>query len=72
MLYHRALGRDLRKIVIAVVDNRRPAGRYQLEVPNSLARLSVLLGNRVIFASDGRQVSHSSPDTISLSANQAH
>src|SRR5689334_3398455 len=24
MLYHRALGRDLHKLVIAVVDNRRP------------------------------------------------
>ena len=24
MLYHRALGRDLHKLVIALVDNRRP------------------------------------------------
>jgi hypothetical protein len=24
MLYHRALGRDLDKLVVAVVDNRRP------------------------------------------------
>jgi len=54
-----------------VVDNQRPAGRYQLEVPNGLARLTVVLGGRVIFTSSGGQVSRSGPDTISLSTDGA-
>ena len=33
MLYHRALGRDLHKLVIAVVDNQRAIGTMAAAVP---------------------------------------
>ena len=54
-----------------VVDNRRPAGRYALEVPSALRRLTVLLGSRVIFNSDGRPLGTAGRDTISLSTERA-
>jgi anti-sigma factor RsiW len=54
-----------------VVDNRRAAGRYQLEVPNSLERLTVVVSGRVIFTSARGRVPHSGPDTISLSTDRA-
>jgi anti-sigma factor RsiW len=53
------------------VDNRRPAGRYALEVPGSLRRLTVLLGGRVIFNSDGGPLGTAGRDTISLSMERA-
>jgi anti-sigma factor RsiW len=53
------------------VDNRRPAGRYVLEVPSGLRRLTVLLGDRVVFNSDGGRLGTAGPDTISLSIEQA-
>ena len=54
-----------------VVDNRRPAGRYALEVPSGLRRLTVLLGGRVIFNSDGGRLATAGRDTISLSTERA-
>lgn len=50
-----------------VVDNRRPAGRYALEVPGDLRQLTVRLGNRVVFDSERRPLGSSGRDTISLS-----
>lgn len=50
-----------------VVDNRRPAGRYALEVPPGLRRLTVMLGGRTIYARDGSQPGVGAQDTISLS-----
>jgi anti-sigma factor RsiW len=54
-----------------LVDNRRPAGRYALEVPSRLRRLTVLLGGRVIFNADGGLLGTAGRDTISLSTDQA-
>ena len=54
-----------------VVDNRHPAGRYALEVPSRLRRLTVLLGGRVIFNSDGGPLGTAGRDTISLSTDRA-
>lgn len=36
------------------VDNRKPAGRYTLEVPTSLSHLTVLVGGRAVFDSAER------------------
>ncbi len=49
------------------VDNRRPAGRYTLDVPTDLARLTVLVAGRTIFDSERRTLD-AVPDTVSLSA----
>jgi hypothetical protein len=54
-----------------VVDNRRPAERYALEIPAGLRRLTVMLGGRVIYSSDGRPGGPSAGDTISLSPDSA-
>jgi anti-sigma factor RsiW len=54
-----------------VVDNRRPAGRYALEVPSGMRRLTVLLGGRVVFNSDGGPLGSAGRDTISLSTERA-
>jgi anti-sigma factor RsiW len=48
------------------VDNRRPAGRYTLEVPATLSRLEVLVGARRVFDSADRPLG-ASPDSVSLS-----
>lgn len=53
-----------------VVDNRHPAGRYALEVPAGLRRLTVLLGGRVVFNSDSGALRAAGRDTISLSAER--
>ncbi len=55
-----------------VVDNRGVAGRYQLEIPNSLERLTVLVGSQVIFRSTGGRIAGAGRDTISLSIERAH
>ena len=52
------------------VDNRRPAGRYSLEVPADLARLTVLVAGRPVFDSERRTLS-TVPDTVSLSPEPA-
>jgi hypothetical protein len=52
------------------VDNRRPAGRYTLEVPAELERLTVLVAGRSVFDSD-RHPLGPTPDTISLSPEPA-
>src|SRR4051794_775380 len=49
------------------VDNRRPAGRYTLEVPADLARLTVVVAGRTVFDSERRRLD-AAPDTVSLSA----
>jgi anti-sigma factor RsiW len=54
-----------------VVDNRRPAERYALEIPADLRRLTVMLGGRVIFQSDGQTAGLPANDTISLSTDSA-
>ena len=54
-----------------VVDNRRPALRYALEIPRGLPRLTVLVGDRVVFDSDHRPLGASDRDTISLSTEPA-
>jgi hypothetical protein len=38
------------------VDNRKPAGRYALEVPTGLSRLTVIVGGRLVFDSAERQL----------------
>ena len=48
------------------VDNRRPAGRYTLEVPATLSRLEVLVGARRVFDSAERPLG-ATPDSVSLS-----
>ena len=53
-----------------MVDNRHPAGRYTLEGPTGL-RLTVLLGGRVVFNSDGGPLGSAGRDTISLSTERA-
>ena len=52
------------------VDNRRPAGRYSLEVPADLARLTVLVAGRPVFDSQRRALD-AVPDTVSLSPEPA-
>jgi len=47
------------------VDNRKPAGRYSLEVPATISRLTVLVAGQPVFDSDERPVA-SRPDSISL------
>jgi anti-sigma factor RsiW len=54
-----------------VVDNRRPAERYALEIPAGLRQLTVMLGGRVIYRSDARPRGTSPGDTISLSPDSA-
>lgn len=54
-----------------VVNNRRPALRYALEVPMGLPRLTVLVGTRVVFDSDHRPLGPAGGDTISLSPARA-
>jgi anti-sigma factor RsiW len=54
-----------------VVDNRRPALRYALEIPMGLPRLTVLVGGRVVFDSDHRPLGATGRDTISLSTERA-
>ena len=54
-----------------VVDNRRPALRYALEIPVGLPRLTVLVGGRVVFDSDHRPLGAAGGDTISLSPERA-
>lgn len=49
-----------------VVDNRRPAGRYTLEVPATLSRLEVLVGGRRVLDSAERALGPT-PDSVSLS-----
>ena len=49
------------------VDNHRPAGRYTLEVPATLSRLTVLVAGRTVSDSDGRPPA-SGVDSISLAA----
>jgi hypothetical protein len=49
-----------------VVDNRRPAGRYTLEVPATLNRLEVLVGGRRVLDSAERALG-ATPDSVSLS-----
>jgi hypothetical protein len=51
-----------------VIDNRRPAGRYELEVPNALERLTVLLGTKVVLNSDVAALRTAGGDTVSLSS----
>ena len=46
------------------VDNRRPAGRYSLEVPADLAHLTVLVAGRPVFDSERRALD-AVPDTVS-------
>jgi anti-sigma factor RsiW len=53
------------------VDNQRPAGRYQLEVPNRLERLTVLIGKQVVFRSQGERSGRAGRDTIPLSIDRA-
>jgi hypothetical protein len=48
------------------VDNRRPAGRYTLEVPVTLGHLEVLVGARRVFDSAERPLG-ANPDSVSLS-----
>jgi len=48
------------------VDNRRPAGRYTLEVPVTLTRLTVLVAGRRVFDSAERPLG-AAPDSVSLS-----
>jgi len=55
---------QVRKGRIAV-DNRQPAGRYTLEVPADLARLTVVVAGRHVFDSERRRLG-AVPDTISL------
>jgi anti-sigma factor RsiW len=52
------------------VDNRRPAGRYQLEVPTRLERLTVLIGKQVVFRSQGERSGRAGRDTIPLSIDR--
>jgi anti-sigma factor RsiW len=54
-----------------VVDNRRPAARYALEVPRELTRLTVLVGGRLVFDSDRRPLGATTGDTVSLSVEPA-
>lgn len=54
-----------------VVDNRRPAGRYALDLPASVRRLTVVLGNRTIYDSDGAALGTTGHDTIPLSTEHA-
>ncbi len=54
-----------------VVDNRRPALRYALEIPMGLPRLTILVGSRVVFDSDHRPLGPAGGDTISLSPERA-
>lgn len=49
------------------VDNRRPAGRYELEVPAGLRHLTVLLGGRVVFDSDSGHLEPTKRSIIPLS-----
>ena len=49
------------------VDNRSPAGRYTLEVPATLSRLTVLVDGRSVFDSAERSLA-SGPDSVSLAA----
>jgi anti-sigma factor RsiW len=51
-----------------VIDNRRPAGRYELEVPNALERLTVLLGTKVVLNSDVAALRTAGGDTVFLSS----
>ncbi len=53
------------------VDNQRGAGRYQLEVPQTLERLTVLVGSQVIFRSSGGRIAGAGRDTVSLSIDRA-
>jgi anti-sigma factor RsiW len=48
------------------VDNRRPAGRYTLEVPADLARLTVIVAGRTVY--DSERGLDAVPATILLSA----
>jgi anti-sigma factor RsiW len=52
------------------VDNRRPAGRYTLEVPADLARLTVVVAGRTVFDSERRALD-AVPDTVCLSVQAA-
>jgi len=52
------------------VDNRRPAGRYTLEVPRDLARLTVVVAGRTVFDSERRTLG-AAADTISLAPESA-
>lgn len=54
-----------------VIDNRRPAGRYELEVPNALQRLTVTLGTKVVLNSDVAALPTAGRDTVSLSLKAA-
>jgi hypothetical protein len=51
-----------------VIDNRRPAGRYELEVPDALERLTVLLGTKVVLNSDVAALRTAGGHTVSLSS----
>jgi anti-sigma factor RsiW len=53
------------------VDNRRPAGRYALDLPASVRRLTVVLGGRTIYDSDGSTPGSTGHDTIPLSTDHA-
>ncbi len=53
------------------VDNRRPAGRYALDLPASVRRLTVVLDGRTIYDSDGSTPGSAGHDTIPLSAEHA-
>jgi hypothetical protein len=52
------------------VDNRRPAGRYTLEIPADLARLTVVVAGRTVFDSARRRLDPVA-DTVSLSPESA-
>jgi hypothetical protein len=54
------------------VDNRRPAGRYQLEIPNGLDLLTILIGKQVVFSSPGGRTGRVGRDTIPLSIDRVH
>ncbi len=54
-----------------VVDNRRPAGPYALELPAGVRRLTVVLGDRTIYDSQGSAPGTTGHDTIPLSAEHA-
>jgi hypothetical protein len=52
------------------VDNRRPAGRYTLEVPADLARLTVVVAGRTVFDGEREKLA-AIGDSLALSLERA-